>query len=253
MSYLWLSIKLQFRIPVSIFFSLVFPLIMMFAMLSSYGNFEIGNGYSFIDKYFLISTGMGMLPISLISFPIWVGESIQNKSYQRLEYFGIDIHRMIISDVLSYILLTLMSILVNITFGFFVYNLSIPAFPYFILFIAQSLYCNLVILVLGSIIALLVKNTRVLMPLGMIFLFSTYILTGAFSTFSELPASFQNLGKYLPIKYVMNNFFDIWTEKHLLDVRFLVLNTLVGGFLVVVLLTIFAIKKTTFFRGKSIQ
>ncbi|EGP9679228.1 ABC transporter permease, partial [Listeria monocytogenes] len=89
MSYLWTSIKMQFRIPVSVFFSLLFPLIMMFAMVTSYGNFDIGEGYHFVDKYFLISTGMGMLPIALISFPIWLGESVQNKSYKRLEYFGL--------------------------------------------------------------------------------------------------------------------------------------------------------------------
>ncbi|HEM2324004.1 TPA: ABC transporter permease, partial [Listeria monocytogenes] len=45
MSYLWTSIKMQFRIPVSVFFSLLFPLIMMFAMVTSYGNFDIGEGY----------------------------------------------------------------------------------------------------------------------------------------------------------------------------------------------------------------
>lgn len=243
MSYLWLSIKLQFRVPVSVFFALLFPLIMMFAMVSSYGNFEIGNGYHFVDKYFLISTGMGMLPISLISFPIWIGENLQNKSYKRLEYFGINIFKMISFDILSYVLLTIMSILVNIIFGFFVYNLTIPSSIYLILFILQCLYCNLVVLVFGSIIALLVKNTRILMPLGMIFLFSTYILTGAFSSFSELPQSFQNIGKFLPIKYVMNNFFDIWIEKYLLDFKFLILNTVLGVVLGLFLLTIFLIRK----------
>lgn len=243
MSYLWLSIKLQFRVPVSVFFALLFPLIMMFAMVSSYGNFEIGNGYHFVDKYFLISTGMGMLPISLISFPIWIGENLQNKSYKRLEYFGINISKMISLDILSYVLLTIMSILVNIIFGFFVYNLTIPSSIYLILFILQCLYCNLVVLVFGSIIALLVKNTRILMPLGMIFLFSTYILTGAFSSFSELPQSFQNIGKFLPIKYVMNNFFDIWIEKYLLDFKFLILNTVLGVVLGLFLLTIFLSRK----------
>lgn len=243
MSYLWLSIKLQFRVPVSVFFALLFPLIMMFAMVSSYGNFEIGNGYHFVDKYFLISTGMGMLPISLISFPIWIGENIQNKSYKRLEYFGINISKMISFDILSYVLLTIMSILVNIIFGFFVYNLTIPSSIYLILFILQCLYCNLVVLVFGSIIALLVKNTRILMPMGMIFLFSTYILTGAFSSFSELPKSFQNIGKFLPIKYVMNNFFDIWIEKYLLDFKFLILNTVLGVVLGLFLLTIYLIRK----------
>lgn len=235
MRYLGTSIKLQFRIPVSIFFSLLFPLIMMFAMITSYGNFNIGNGFHFVDKYFLISTGMGMMPISLISFPIWLGESIQNQSYKRLEYFGLSIHNMIISDVLSYVLLTLLSIFTNIIFGFFMYGLDIPTFGYFFSYVIQCLYCNLVLLIFGAIIALLVKNTRILLPIGMVLLFSSYIFTGVFSSFSDLPTSFQLIGRFIPMKYVMNDFFDIWSEKKLFIREFLVINTLLGVCLICII------------------
>lgn len=241
MRYLGTSIKLQFRIPVSIFFSLLFPLIMMFAMVTSYGNFDIGNGFHFVDKYFLISTGMGMIPISLISFPIWLGESIQNQSYKRLEYFGLSTHNMIVSDVLSYVLLTLLSVVVNILFGFFMYGLHIPSIGYFLSYILQCLYCNFVLLVFGSIIALLVKNTRILMPIGMVLLFSSYIFTGAFSSFSDLPTSFQSIGRFIPMKYVMNDFFDVWAGKKVFIQDFLVLNTILGVSLTCILIAILVV------------
>lgn len=238
MRYLWTSIKLQFRIPISIFFSLLFPLIMMFAMVTSYGNFDLGNGFHFIDKYFLISTGMGMMPLSLISFPIWLGESIQNQSYKRLEYFGLSTHNMVISDVFSYLLLTTLSIFANILFGFFMYGLRIPSSGYFLAYIIQCLYCNFVLLIFGGLIALLVKNTRILVPVGMVLLFSFYIFTGAFSSFSELPTSFQAIGKFIPMKYVMNDFFNIWIEKTVVVKNFLVLNTVLGTVLTVLLVAI---------------
>ncbi|GEQ35704.1 ABC transporter permease [Marinilactibacillus psychrotolerans] len=244
MRYLWTSIKLQFRIPISIFFSLLFPLIMMFAMVTSYGNFDIGNGYYFVDKYFLISTGMGMLPISLISFPIWLGESLQNQSYKRLEYFGLKAHHMVISDVFSYVLLTTLSILANIVFGFIMYGLTIPSTGYLFAYVIQCLYCNLIFLLFGAIIALLVKNTRILMPAGMVLLFSSYIFTGAFSSFSELPETFQTIGRFIPMKYVMNDFFEIWTETELVNVDFLLLTTaLAVVFTVILVLILIANKK----------
>ncbi|MBC2135337.1 ABC transporter permease [Listeria innocua] len=228
MSYLWTSIKLQFRIPVSVFFSLLFPLIMMFAMVTSYGNFDIGEGYHFVDKYFLISTGMGMLPIALISFPIWLGESVQNKSYKRLEYFGLSAQKIIVSDVCSYILLTALSIFVNILFGYLVYGLHIPEGQYFIAYILQCLYCNLVLLIFGALLALIIKNPRILMPVGMFLLFMFYIFTGTFSSFSELPKSFQAIGNFLPMKYIMNDLFNVWTQNKLFISKFLALNTLYG-------------------------
>lgn len=242
MGYLWTSIKLQFRIPISIFFSLLFPLIMMFAMVTSYGNFDIGDGYHFVDKYFLISTGMGMLPIALISFPIWLGESVQNKSYKRLEYFGLSSQKIIVSDVCSYILLTALSIFVNILFGYFVYGLHIPEGQYFIAYIMQCLYCNLVLLIFGALIALIIKNTRILMPIGMCLLFMFYIFTGAFSSFSELPESFQSIGNFLPMKYIMNDLFNVWTQKEMFVSEFLLLNTLYGIVLSIILI-LFLLKR----------
>ncbi|MED4921401.1 hypothetical protein [Weizmannia sp. CD-2023] len=112
--YLWLSLKMQFRIPFSIFFALVFPLLMMIIMIASYGNFPIGNGYHFIDKYFLISTGIGLVPIFMISYPIWIAESIQNNSYRRLSYLGVEVKKMVVSDILSYLVLTLINVSLNI-------------------------------------------------------------------------------------------------------------------------------------------
>ncbi|NGC74371.1 ABC transporter permease, partial [Staphylococcus aureus] len=86
-----LSIKMQFRVPISVFFSLIFPIIMIIVIILSYGNFSIGNGRHFIDKYFLISTSIGLLPIAFISFPIWLSESIENETLKRLKYFEVNI------------------------------------------------------------------------------------------------------------------------------------------------------------------
>lgn len=242
---------MQFRIPASLFFSFLFPLIMMFAMVTSYGNVEIGGGYHFIDKYFLISTGMGIMPLSLISFPIWLGESIQNKSYKRLEYFGLNIPKIIISDVLSYLFITVLSILLNILFGFLIYGLTLPNSKYFLSFLFQCLYSNFVMFLLGASLAFLVKSTRILMPLGMTLLFTIYIFTGTLSSFSGLPKSFQQIGNFIPMKYVMNDFFNIWTEKEVVLKEFLLLNTLIGIILSCFLINLFMNSKK--FKQKKLR
>ena len=98
-----LSIKMQFRVPISVFFSLIFPIIMIIVIILSYGNFSIGNGRHFIDKYFLISTSIGLLPIAFISFPIWLSESIENETLKRLKYFEVNISSLIVSNIISYL------------------------------------------------------------------------------------------------------------------------------------------------------
>lgn len=79
------------------------------------------------------------------------------------------------------------------------------------------------------------------MPIGMVLLFSSYIFTGAFSSFSDLPTSFQSIGKFIPMKYVMNNFFDVWSEKKVFIQDFLVLNTILGAGLTCILIAILVV------------
>lgn len=96
---LWLSLKTQFRVPISIFFTLLFPLVMMVTMVLSYGNFSIGNGLHFIDKYFLISSSIGLLPLTLISFPTFLTELVEKKQQNASIYFGVNIRAMLLALV----------------------------------------------------------------------------------------------------------------------------------------------------------
>jgi len=225
--YLWIMLKIQFRIPISVFFSLGFPLLMMFVMMTSFGNIDFGNGYHLIDKYFMMTAGMGMLPLAFITFPMGFGENLENESYKRLAYFGLSTRTMVMYDVLSNFLVMLLGLITNITFAFFMYQLRLPSIEYFFGYIIQSLYCGIVLLMLGALVTLLVKKPQVLQPLGMILMFGSFILSGAMGgNFDMLPEGFQRVGNVLPIKYAMNDFFQIWFEEEVFIQSFLTLNTI---------------------------
>jgi len=61
------DIRMLFRVPVSAFFTVVFPSLMLIIMMASYGNPDIGSGIRLSDKYVLIASGMGLAPLSLSS------------------------------------------------------------------------------------------------------------------------------------------------------------------------------------------
>jgi ABC transporter len=56
------DIRMLFRVPVSAFFTVVFPSLMLIIMMASYGNPDIGSGIRLSDKYVLIASGMGLAP-----------------------------------------------------------------------------------------------------------------------------------------------------------------------------------------------
>lgn len=223
---IFLSVKMQLRVPVSIFFSLIFPIIMMTVIVTSYGNFSIGDGYHFIDKYLLISVGIGLIPITVISFPIWIGESIDGEIYKRLRYLGVNLNTYIVADVCSYFFLSLISIFANITVAKYAFKAHLPNPIYLLAYVLQSEYCVLTFLIMGFLIARLVKSTRILLPLGMTILFSLYILSGVFVQFSSLPANLKTIGRYLPWKYVMNDFYNIWIMKQYWVPPFIKINSI---------------------------
>lgn len=125
-----LSLKAQLRVPIAVFFSIFFPIIMMIMMMTSYGNFSLRNGYHFIDKYFFISTTIGILPLTLISFPIDINNLLETKHYLRLKYLNVDLKKLFLSNIISYLIIVFISVGINLIVGKSIYNLRLPSIEY---------------------------------------------------------------------------------------------------------------------------
>lgn len=248
-TYLFVDLKIMFRIPLSIFFSIAYPIIMMFIIITSYGNVSIGNGYFLIDKYFMISIGMGILPLALISFPMWLGNAFENNSMERMKFLGVNVRKMFIGDVLAHLILAGISMAINILFALVFWKLKLPSPTYFFSFLLQYSIAIIIAMLFGGIFAFIFKNPQILMTLGLVVMFILYMFCGVFITFEEMPPFFQKIAQYFPIKYAMNDFFDIWTKQELWNKKFLELSVvyLIIG---VIILGICIMKESRFDRKK---
>ena len=223
-TYLFIDLKIMFRIPLSIFFSIAYPILMMIIIMFSYGNISIGNGYYLIDKYFLIAIGMGILPLALISFPMWIGNSFENKSIERLNFFGVNTSKMFVGDVLAHFILAMISMTINILVAFLFWRLKFPSIGHFLSFIIQYFIAIVIAMIIGGIFAYVFKNPQILMTLGLVVMFVLYMFCGVFISIDQMPQLFRNISSYLPIKYAMNDFFDIWTMEKFWDKDFLLIS-----------------------------
>ncbi len=208
--YLLIDIKIMTRIPLSVFFSLAFPVIMMIIIMTSYGNVEIGNGLNLIDKYFLISVGLGVLPLTLISFPIWLANRVEDGSLKRLTFLGVKAKYVIASDVLTHIIVGILTLFVCLIFAYFLYGLHLPSLQSFVAFFIQYILILITYLLVGAVLALSFPVQQVLLPLGMTLMFAMFLFCGVFGQTSDLPEVMQQIGNYIPMKYAMNDFFYIW-------------------------------------------
>lgn len=239
LNYLFIDLKVMLRIPLSVFFSIVYPILMMFIIILSYGNVAIGDGYYLIDKYFMIAIGMGILPLTLISFPMWLGNSFENNSMERLNFFGVKMSKIFTGDVLAHLVLACISMLIDFLFAYAFFGLKFPKISYLITFVFQYLIAVIVAMLIGGIFALIFKNTQILMPFGLVVMFALYMFCGVFISFEEMPGAFKRIAEMIPIKYAMNDFFDIWTMKQYWNKEFLILSVVyivIGSILLGVLI-----------------
>ena len=222
--YLLVDIKIIFRMPISVFFTMAYPVIMMIIIMVSYGNIDIGSGYHLIDKYFMVTIGMGLLPLALVSFPIWIASSMEDNSLKRLTYFDVPFSTIVSADTMAHFVIAFISIFLNITVGMIFYGLKLPSALYFLTFILQYMIALIVCMICGAFIALLLPKVQALMPVGLVLMFSLYMLCGVFINYDELPQTIRSVSQVFPIKYAMNDFFDIWTQEKYLDMKFLALS-----------------------------
>lgn len=226
LNYIWIDLKVMFRIPLAIFFSLVYPIVMTIIILISYGNVSIGNGFHLIDKYFFISMGMGILPLTIISFPMWISNSLDDKSMKRLMYFDVKLHKMVIGDISAHLILAIISLIINTIFSICVFGLKLPATKYLLIAFIQVLLAVIGCMLIGAVMAFVFKSTQIVMSLGLILMFVVFMFCGVFITYDQLPPIIKNISQYIPMKYVMNDFFYIWIEKSTWNGKYLLLSSI---------------------------
>ena len=221
-----LSLKAQLRVPIAVFFSIFFPIIMMIMMMTSYGNFSLRNGYHFIDKYFFISTTIGILPLTLISFPIDINNLLETKHYLRLKYLNVDLKKLFLSNIISYLIILFISVGINLIVGKSIYNLRLPSIEYLCYFFIQLFYCAIVLLIFGLLLSLIVSDIKALMPVGMTIMFILFMVIGVFVQYSSLPKIIRTISSYIPVKYLANDFYYIWIGQAKWNMPFFKCNTI---------------------------
>ena len=205
--YLWVNIKTIFRIPLSVFFSVAYPILMMVIMMMSYGNPSIGEGYHLIDKYVMVVIGMGILPLTLVSFPIWVASDIEDDSLKRMLFFKVKFKTIMSAEIIAHLLVGVFCIFIDIAFAKVIFGLNMPGIKYFLVFLIQYFIAVVVCILFGLLLALMLPKTQALMPVGLITMFKIRRISG-----------------FLPIKYAMNDLLNIWMEKQMFNNRFMLIS-----------------------------
>lgn len=249
--YIGIELKvILLRIPIVLFFSILFPLMMMVIVVGSVGNIEIGDGYHLSDKYIMIASGIGLIPLCLVSLPVSITAERESGVMERYLLFGINPFAILGSKVVVHMMIAIIQFVLVCVFAKIVYSLNIPGGFAFISFILHYLLAAIFTLSLGVLLGLLTERVQIVQVAGLALMFSILALSGGFNEFNTLPEGVQNAMNYFPVKYLMNDFINIWFTTDLFLVDFVRLTLI---YLVVIGVLSYLLMRRTFKFHYSFQ
>src|SRR5512136_2163336 len=231
----WVEAKLFLREPIGAFFTLAFPLMMLFLFGSIYGNKPeaMFGGYGTIDISIPAYTAMIIATTGLLGLTITMSAYRENGILRRLRTTPIRPFVILAAQVIVLFLMTSFGMALLIIAGKLVYHMRFEGNVLNVL--AGFTLSSLSFFAIGFVLAGLMPTARTAQVVGMVLLYPMLFLSGAGFPRELLPEAIKKVSTFLPLTYVVNLLRGLWVGEvwveHILDVAVLS-GVLVVGVLV---------------------
>ncbi|HEY67378.1 MAG TPA: ABC transporter permease [Thermoflexia bacterium] len=218
--------KLYLREPVATFFTLIFPLMMLFIFGSIYGNEPTPyfGGRGSVDVSVPAYAAMIIATVGLLSIAISIAVYREKGILRRYRATPLRPRTILMAEVLVNFAITLLGIILLVAAAKVVYNLHFEGDPLSVL--VGFTLAALSFFSMGFIIAGLAPTARVAQVVGMVLFYPMLFLSGATIPLQELPEAIRSFSKFLPLTHVVTLLQGLWFGEpwgdHLTEVAVLV-------------------------------
>ncbi len=233
----WVEAKLFLREPAAAFFTLLFPLVMLFIFGSIYGNepTDYFDGHGAVDVSVPAYIAMIIATVGLLSITINIAVYRENGILRRYRATPLRPQAILAASVLVNLVMTFLGGLLLILAATVVYGLHFEGNAVGVLL--AFLLSALSFFALGFVIASVSPTARVAQVLGMVLFYPMLFLSGATIPWQELPEWLRRFSEFLPLTHVVTLLQGLWFGEpfgdHLKEVAVL-LGVLVVGVLITV-------------------
>ncbi len=228
----WMEFKLFLREPVGAFFTLVFPLMMLFLFGSIYGNTPtpLFNNHGTVDISIPAYTAMIIATTGLMSLTITLAANRENGVLRRLRTTPVSPFVILTAQIIVMFVMTCLGMLLLVLAGILVYHMRFEGNALSVT--AGFVLCCLSFYSLGFILASLMPTARTAQVVGMVLLYPMLFLSGAGFPSELLPAAIKKIATFLPLTYVVNLLRGLWVgeawSQHVTDVIVLAAMLVIG-------------------------
>lgn len=222
----WMEAKLYLREPVSAFFTLVFPVMMLVIFGTIYGSQppEQSGGQGAIDALIPAFTAMVIGITGMMAITMTMATYRENGILRRLRTTPVSPLVVMAAQVVVVFTMTSLGMVILLVVGKLFYQVSFSGNIFSMLggFVLGSLS----FFGIGFLLAGTLPTARAAQVVAMVLLYPMLIFSGAAWPRELMPATMQKVAAFVPLSYVVNLLSAVWNGEswgaHLLDVGVLV-------------------------------
>jgi ABC-2 type transport system permease protein len=225
--------KLYLREPIATFFTIFYAPMMLLLFGAIYGNepTPLFGGRGKIDVTVPSYIGLIIVTVGLIGLPIGAAAARESGVLRRFRATPLHPLVYILSDIASYLLMTVIGVLLLVLSGKVVFHIHFEGNILSVL--AGFLLGTMAFFALGYLIAGLAPTARIAQTVGMVLAFPMMFISGTTIPLEVLPAKIRAVSHYIPLTHVVTLMRGLWFGdswgQHWKEVVVLVGCLLVGG------------------------
>lgn len=228
----WVELKLFFREPITIVFTLALPLLMLYVLGGVFGNTAEGGfyrGVGAMNYYMGAYVGLVIASIGVIGLPVHITAYRERGVLRRMHASNIPIWSILGSQVVVSFFFGIVGGVLMVLVG--VVGYDVDTFNAVGMVIAAFVLATLAFAAIGFFLGAVFPTTRAAQGIGIILFFLMLMLGGAGPPPEVLPDSLVIIGKITPAYWVILMLQDPWlgfgwnTGAMLVTLAFLVVAT----------------------------
>ncbi|MDZ7372741.1 MAG: ABC transporter permease [candidate division KSB1 bacterium] len=222
----WTECKLLMREPVVVFFTLIFPLMMLFLFGTIYGNKPnpMFGGYGSVDVSVPAYAAMIIATSSLLSLTIQIAAYREHGILRRFRATPLHPGTILAAQVIVIFVITTAGMVLLVVAGKLVYHMRFAG--NWLLVLIAFVLSSTSFFGLGFVLASVLPTTRASQIVAMVLFYPMLFLSGATIPRELLPENLRRLAEALPLTHVVTLLRGLWVGdplgRHVKEIAILV-------------------------------
>lgn len=211
----WMEMKLFFRDKQNVFWTFLFPILMIWLFGSLFGDQRMPGGLSYSNMYVPSWIGVNLLTTALFTIGTALVMYRVQGILRRYQATPLRPQMVLGAHMLCGAFVFLVSALILAVFGWVFYDLEAPKYPGSVA--AALLLSILALFPFGMFVTSLARDNRSAAAIGSLLLNLMLFLSGATFPLEMMPSYLQTAAKILPLYYVVELLRGTWNKAPLWD------------------------------------